>query len=492
MPYERLEQARVYLLPLALAGVIPILLPPSATAFTTYAAPPTDTPGLTTSPSLENSPRLPDTAKKISSGYQILPNLGSGSLNDSDTEKKLATLARQLAEVNNDASDQSWRTYLLAQAKEKVLTQLQQQSESMLQPLGYSSIALDVSADGSLNGSSGQLLLPLLDHPGRRLTYSQVGVQGTQEGAVANVGIGQRWNTGRWQVGYNLFYDQFIEHPALRRGAIGAEASRDNLSLATNYYYPLAAMKAEQNADRFLRQTAGGYDFTTRGYLPFYRQLGASVKYERYYGDNVDLFDNGNYRSDPAAFELGVNYTPVPLLTLSATRKQSDSGETQDQYSLTVKYRLGVPLEQQLSAYNVAEAHSLRASRYDLVMRANTPVLSFRQRKTLSVFLATPPWSLHSGESLTLKPEVDARYAITAVSWQGDTHALSLTPPVSSNQPGGWSLIMPQWHNEQGASNEYRLSLTVEDEKQQRVTSNWIVLKVEPPLTFGASDQMYE
>ncbi|NDL63039.1 YchO/YchP family invasin [Acerihabitans arboris] len=468
MPCERPAHLRAFFPPLALGGVIMGLLPLSAAALT------------------------PDETTPAGAEQQTLPDLGSGSLNESDTEKKLAALAKQLAAANNDSADRSWRTYLFNQAKEKMLNQLQQQSESMLQPLGHSSVSLDVSPDGDVSGSAGQLLLPLFDNPNRALTFSQVGVLGTDRGAVANIGLGQRWNTGRWQVGYSLFYDQYLEQESLRRGALGAEASGDYLRFSTNYYYPLSAMKAGQNAERFLRQTASGYDMTTRGYLPFYRQLGASVKYERYYGDNVDLFDSGNYRSDPSALEFGVNYTPVPLMSLTATHKQGDSGESQDHYSLTVNYRFGVPFEQQISARYVADAHALRGSRYDLVSRNNTPVLAFKQRKTLSVFLATPPWSLHGGESLELKPQVDARNKITAVSWQGDTHALSLTPPARGDQPDGWSIIMPQWDDSAGAANEYHLSLTVEDEKQQRVTSNWIVLKVEPPLTIGAGSGVYE
>ncbi|WP_413739001.1 YchO/YchP family invasin [Sodalis sp. RH21] len=429
------------------------------------------------------SANIPDAGVLAAETQSDLPTLGGESLNQSDAEQKLASLAKQLAEANNDASDLSWRTFLLEQAKGKILTQLQQQSEALLSPLGYSSVSLDVNSAGKFTGSYGQLLLPLRDTAHGALTYSQVGVQGTPQGAVGNVGLGQRWLTGGWQLGYNVFYDRYLQRDALRRGAIGAEARGDYLSLSSNYYYPLSAMRAGRGADTFLRQSAAGYDITTQGYLPFYRQVGASVKYERYYGDNVDLFDSGNYRNDPSALEFGVDYTPVPLMTLSARHKAGDSGETQDQYSLTVNYRLGVPFEQQISAQNVAEAHSLRGSRYDLVQRNNTPVLSFRQRKTLSVFLATPPWLLHSGDTVQLKVQVEARNKINAVSWQGDTHALSLTPPAHGNQPNGWSIIMPPWDAAPGATNAYSLSVTVEDDKQQRVTSNWIALKVEPPLT---------
>nr|WP_243466296.1 inverse autotransporter beta domain-containing protein [Sodalis glossinidius] len=171
---------------------------------------------------------------------------------------------------------------------------------------------------------------------------------------------------------------------------------------------------------------------TTQGYLPFYRQLGASVKYEHYFGQRVDLFDSGNYRSNSAAVELGVSYTPVLLMTLSAKHKLGDGGESAEQYQLTLNYRLGVPLHRQLSADYVAEVHSLRGSRYDLAQRTAVPVPEFKQRKTLSVFLATPPWSLQPGSSLALEVQVSARYPLTTVSWQGDTQVLSLTHVTST------------------------------------------------------------
>jgi hypothetical protein len=42
---------------------------------------------------------------------------------------------------------------------------------------------------------------------------------------------------------------------------------------------------------------------------------------------------------------------------------------------------------------------------------------------------------------------------------------------------------VPQWDDSPGATNSYRLSVTVEDSKSQKVTSNWITLTVAPPLT---------
>ncbi|TCV99700.1 inverse autotransporter-like protein with beta domain [Biostraticola tofi] len=416
-----------------------------------------------------------------------LPDLGGVSLNDSVDEKKVAGAIKAMGEASMESTNSSWRNYLIGKARERIFSQLQQTGEELLSPLGYTSVNLTVDDEGGFTGSSAQLLLPLADQQGRILTYSQVGVTEADQGTVANAGIGQRFNRGNFLLGYNLFYDQFLGSGSLRRGGLGTELRGDYLRLSSNYYYPLSSLRQDAAHPGYRRRMASGYDITTRGYLPFYRQLGASVKFEQYYGQNVDLFNSGNYRQDPSSLEFGLNYTPIPLVTFTANHSLGEGGESQDKLSLAVNYRFGVPLEKQLSPQQVAAARSLRGGRYDVVERNNSPVLAFKQRKSLSVFLATPPWSLQAGESLQLKVQMTARYKIIAVSWQGDTQALSLTPPADNNQPDGWSIIMPAWSGAASASNEYRLSVTVEDAQAQRVTSNWIVLKVARPLTAERS-----
>ena len=179
---------------------------------------------------------------------------------------------------------------------------------------------------------------------------------------------------------------------------------------------------------------------------------------------------------------LGLNYTPVPLVTLTAAHKQGESGASQNNLGLKLNYRFGVPLVKQLSAGEVAATRSLRGSRYDSPERNSLPVMEFRQRKTLSVWLATPPWDLKGGETVMLKLQVRSAHGIREIHWQGDTQALSLTSPAKSNSSDGWSVIMPAWDDSEGATNRWHLSAVVEDEKGQRVSSNEIVLTVVQPL----------
>lgn len=420
---------------------------------------------------------------------ETLPALGYQDDTAAFSEK-LAGIAKTIGEASqNSDSDttlgQQAGIWAFNHFRDEVATRVADEGQSLLSPYGQAQIDLNVDMDGNFSGSGASLLTPWADRY-NYLTFSQLGVHQTDDGMVGNAGLGQRWTAGGWLLGYNGFVDRLFDS-GLQRASLGTEAWSDYLRLSANYYTPLSGWR---NRNPFQQQRlARGYDVTTQGYLPFYRQLGVSVSWQQYLGNNVDLFNSGNSYHNPSALTLGVSYTPVPLVTVSASHKTSNEGESQDQLGLRLNYRFGVALSQQLNPDNVAAARSLRGSRYDLVTRSNTPVLEFRQRKTLSVFLATPPWQLNAGESLPLKLQIRSANPIRKVSWQGDTQALSLTPGANPDDPQGWSIIMPAWDASPEASNSYRLSVTLEDSKQQRVTSNWITLQVQPPMMLDQASE---
>lgn len=412
-----------------------------------------------------------------------LPSLGNVEDNH-DWSKKLAKAAKSIAEANESSSDltlgEQAGQWAFDRLRDEVATRVESEGQSLLSPYGNAEFNLNVDMAGNFDGTSGNLFSPLADE-NRYLTFSQLGLHDSVEGVVGNAGLGQRWDAGNWLLGYNSFIDRSFR-TGLQRASVGTEAWSNNLRFSANYYHPLSGWRNRGDSQQY--RMAEGYDITTQSYLPFYRQLGVSFSYQQYLGEKVDLFNSGNRYHNPSALSLGLSYTPVPLVTISASHKTSSAGESQDQLGLKLNYRFGVALSKQLDASNVAEARSLRGSRYDTVTRSQNPVMAYRQRKTLSVFLATPPWQLNPGESVPLKLQLRASHSIKALSWQGDTQALSLTSPPNNNAIDGWSVIVPPWDNTPGASNEYRLSVTVEDSKQQRVTSNWITLKVQAPLSM--------
>ncbi|WP_053116373.1 YchO/YchP family invasin [Erwinia iniecta] len=425
---------------------------------------------------------------RFSEMQSSLPELGNGSASGDAFATQLATVAKDIGQASMDSTtDDPFRKqageWAFNHFRDELAERVVDRGQSLLSPYGTANLALQVDMEGNFNGSSAQLLTPWQDKY-QYLTFTQVGVTETDNSTVGNAGLGQRWFAGNWLLGYNAFVDRQFDS-GLQRAGVGTEAWGDFLRLSANYYHPLSGWRDDSSSSQ--TRLARGYDITTQGYLPFYRQLGVSLTYEQYLGDNVDLFNSGNRYRNPVAVKVGVNYTPVPLLSFTASHKEGEGGESQDQFGMKVNYRLGVALSKQLSADNVAEARSLRGSRYDTVERNNAPVLEFRQRKTLSVFLATPPWQVQPGETLPLKLQIRAANSISKVSWQGDTQALSLTPPANNSDPQGWTIIMPQWDSSPDARNEYRLSVTLEDSKQQRVTSNWITLKLSPPMALQDS-----
>ena len=297
---------------------------------------------------------------------------------------------------------------------------------------------------------------------------------------VGNIGLGQRWRVGGWLLGYNSFYDKVLSE-SLARGSVGAEAWGEYLRLSANYYHPLGDWQLRENQTQEQRMAAG-YDVTAQARLPFYEHINTSVSVEQYFGDSVDLFHTGTGYHNPVAVSVGLNYTPVPLVTVTAKHKQGENGVSQNNVGLKLNYRFGVPLKQQLAADEVAFSNSLRGSRFDSPERDNLPVVEYRQRKNLTVYLATPPWDLQSGETVQLKLQIHSLHGIKSLHWQGDTQALSLTPPVDARSPDGWSVIMPVWNSEPGAANRWRLSVVVEDKQGQRVSSNEIALALTEPL----------
>lgn len=410
-----------------------------------------------------------------------LPDLGM-TPDSHEGEKQFAEMVKAFGEASMtdnglDTGEQA-RQFAFGQVRDAVSEQVNYQLESWLSPWGNASVDLRIDNEGSFTGSRGGWFIPWQDNT-RYLTWSQLGLTQQDDGLVSNVGIGQRWARDGWLLGYNTFYDNLLDEN-LQRAGFGAEAWGEYLRLSANYYQPFASWHEQTTA--LEQRMARGYDVTAQMRMPFYQHLNTSVSVEQYFGERVDLFDSGTGYHNPVAVKLGLNYTPVPLVTVTAQHKQGESGVSQNNLGLNLNYRFGVPLNKQLSASEVAESQSLRGSRYDNPQRNNLPTMEYRQRKTLTVFLATPPWDLQPGETVPLKVQIRSRHGVRHVTWQGDTQALSLTAGAKADSSEGWTIIMPAWDSSEGATNRWRLSVVVEDEQGQRVSSNEITLSLTEPF----------
>ena len=426
-------------------------------------------------------PSTPSSTTESSSYIETLPDLGSSQSSNSQSDQRLTDIVTSLGKSLQNSDDEtstgrSASEWAFNHLRDKLTQKVDSTGEHILSPFGQANLSLNVDMEGKFTGSTGSLFTPISDN-GQRLTFSQLSVNQSTLGTVGSAGLGQRFSNNQWLFGYNAFLDQLFTNNQ-QRGSIGTELWSHYLRFSANYYTPLSGWRNTSATQS--QRMARGYDITSQGYLPFYQQLGVTVSWQQYLGEDIDIFNDGNYYNNPRSMSVGLTYTPIPLVTVSASHKEGSGGSSQDVFGLNLNYHFGQSLSQQLSPFAVAEARSLFGSRYDVVTRSNLPVMSYRKRRTFSVYLATPPWQLNAGDSITLVVQATPNKSIKHVEWQGDTRLLSLTPPANTQQLTGWTIILPAWDDNPGAKNEYHLAVTVDNGKK-KATSNTITLKSEPP-----------
>ncbi|WP_244182581.1 inverse autotransporter beta domain-containing protein, partial [Xenorhabdus beddingii] len=115
--------------------------------------------------------------------------------------------------------------------------------------------------------------------------------------------------------------------------------------------------------------------------------MGGKLIYEQYFGDEVGLLSEERRQKNPAAFTLGLSYTPIPLVTLGLDRRQSASGGGETLLNFGLNYQIGTPWSTQTDPDAVAFKRSLQGGRYDLVERNNQIVLEYRKKMLIRLMM---------------------------------------------------------------------------------------------------------
>ncbi|WP_213993326.1 inverse autotransporter beta domain-containing protein [Sodalis sp. dw_96] len=242
---------------------------------------------------------------------------------------------------------------------------------------GTARIQFDTDDDFHLNGSSIDLLAPLYNRPNTML-FTQLGGRNRDSRNALNLGVGVRLFTNNWMYGINSFFDNDFTGTN-RRMSLGAELWTHYIKLSSNLYYRIKNWSHSPDFDDTDERPAFGYDMRGDAYLPFYPQLGASMVFEKYYGYGVALFDKNKQLDSPRALIVGLNYTPIPLLTLAVEQRVGSGDQSEDRISLQINYRLGLSWREQFNPQGVASTRTLAVSRYDAVERNGNMVLDYRQ-----------------------------------------------------------------------------------------------------------------
>ncbi|NUF49276.1 inverse autotransporter beta domain-containing protein [Gilliamella sp. ESL0250] len=469
----------------------------------------------------ENSPLLP--AIKIKDDkYANLPKLGSDD--NYDVKKDKDALASQVASTLQTLASQDWKqltssdngglsgqlknrgkdyaeSYVRNSVKSQIVDPARNAVQDFLGRFGTAQLQFDLSDKGEFNNVNLKLFSPWYDTEDT-LIFSQISFQEYEHNRrIGNFGIGQRWDVAdnKWLLGYNVFFDHDFQRSHNRLG-IGAEAWSDYMKFAANYYHPLSDWKDSKDFDDYLERAARGFDIRFQGYLPQYPHLGGSLMYEQYFGDKVALFGKDNLQKDPRAVTVGLDYTPVPLFTIKAEHKRGQDNQKATKAELTMNYRIGTPLKDQLDPDMVQSARSLKGSRYDLVDRNNYIVLEYKEKK-MSVDLGLEQTQLIEGQTYPLSISVHNAKNLSSIAWSGDMLEIDagggflcattgicsasswLNPPVDTNN---WKIVAPSYIDENGqrrpasTNGKYSLSVSVTDSRNKSATSNSISFEVVP------------
>ncbi len=326
---------------------------------------------------------------------------------------------------------------------------------------------------GGIEGASLDVLLPFYNE-GTRLWFVQSGLRRADTYSddyrtTVNMGLGYRHSVGGWLVGGNGFYDRDLTGENARLG-VGLEAWADFFKLSVNGYQPLSDWNPSPDQVDYLERPAKGWDVRAEGYLPAYSLLGATLAYERFYGDEVSLFAPGDRQKNPHAVSVGIVYNPIPLVGLSLDHRIGQHGQADTSASLAFNYRLGEPLAKQLSSANVAASRKLASARYDLVSRNNEIVLEHR----LEAVQMMLPDVISDSELKTVEFAVHGAERVNAFSWTGSAAGFAL--PL--NASGRGALELPAYVA--GAANAYSLQAIGTDRAGRAVVSNAMTVVVQP------------
>lgn len=345
----------------------------------------------------------------------------------------------------------------------------------------FGTARVNISADEhlNLNDSDLDLLIPLYNGK-ENLLFTQLGGRRHDDRNIVNGGFGYRHFNDRWMWGSNIFYDRQVSGNQHQRLGLGAELGWDYLKLSANGYLRLSDWMSSSAYEDYDERVANGFDIRATGYLPAYPQLGANVIYEQYFGDSVGLFgdDEDERQKDPYAVTLGVNYTPVPLVTVGLNQKMGKSGENDTQVNLALTWTPGVPLSAQLDPSQVALRRTLQGSRMDLVDRNNNIVLEYRKQQLISLSIPSQlEGTEQSQQQVTAK--VNAKHGLDRIEWQGDSFFSHGGKVTAGSSPEQFVMTLPVWQG--SGTNSYTLSATAWDKQgnaskpdQMNVTVNGI------------------
>ena len=354
--------------------------------------------------------------------------------------------------------------------------------QQWLSHFGTARVQLDMDENFSLKNSQFDLLAPLWEQQDM-LAFTQGSLHRTDDRTQSSLGFGFRWFSDSWMLGSNTFVDYDLSRDHARAG-MGMEYWRDYLKMGANSYLRLTNWKNSPDLNGYEERPADGWDLRTQAWLPALPQLGGKLTYEQYYGNEVALFGKDKRQRDPHAFTFGLDYTPVPLVTLNAEQRQGKAGENDTRFGLALRYQPGTPWRQQVDPDAVAVMRSLAGSRHDLVERNNNIILEYRRKDDIrlrTVSLVTG----YAGEKKSLGVSVTSHNGLERIDWSAPA-LLAAGGEIVQDDPKNYSVVLPAYQFEQGINN-YTVTGVAVDSKGHRSNTSETQISVHAPTVSQTS-----
>ncbi|EJW4753699.1 inverse autotransporter beta domain-containing protein, partial [Salmonella enterica] len=389
-------------------------------------------------------------------------------------EKKLANLASQAGSfMSSNPKGDAVTSLFRRMATDEVGNSIQQ----WLSQFGTVQIQLDLDKNLSLKNSQIDLLVPLYEQKDK-LVFNQGSLHRTDDRMQSNLGLGYRWFNNDYMVGVNTFFDYDLSNNHARMGG-GGEYWRDNLKLGINSYQRLTNWKDSKDVDDYQDRPANGWDIRAEAYLPSWPQVGGSLIYEKYYGNEVALFGKDNRQSNPHAITAGVSYTPFPLITFNIQKIKGSAGSSENRVGLQVNYQFGTSLDSQLSGESVKAMRSLEGQRYDLVDRNNNIILEYKKKDVITLRTVEQV----NGKSLEKHPlgtSVNTKYGLDRIDWDAGK-LLANGGGIVQESPNQYSVILPPFQTHDLNDNNYTISAVAYDVRGNKSNTSKTQILVESP-----------
>ncbi|CND85275.1 invasin [Yersinia pseudotuberculosis] len=332
-------------------------------------------------------------------------------------------------------------------------------AQQWLSQFGTARVQLNINDDFHLDGSAADVLIPLYDNE-KSIIFTQLGARNKDSRNTVNMGAGVRTFQGNWMYGANTFFDNDLTGKNRRIG-VGAEAWTDYLKLSANNYFGITDWHQSRDFIDYNERPANGYDLRAEAYLPSYPQLGGKAMYEKYRGDDVALFGKDNRQKNPHAITAGVNYTPIPLVTIGAEHRAGKGGQNDSNINFQLNYRLGETWQSHIDPSAVAASRTLAGSRYDLVERNNHIVLDYQKqnlvRLSLPDSLAGDPFS-----QLSVTAQVTATHGLERIDWQS-AELMAAGGVLKQTSKNGLEITLPEYQVNRAGGNSYILNAIAYD-----------------------------